>query len=41
MDSKGLDTGYLLTFDFRKKGNNEEKMEWMQFGVKKIFDVIV
>ena len=41
MDSKGRDTGYLLTFDFRKDGNREKKVEWVQMGDKKILDVIV
>jgi hypothetical protein len=41
LDSKHLDTGYLLTFDFRKEANKERKAEWVEFAGKKIFDVIV
>ena len=41
MNSKGRDTGYLLTFDFRKESNREKKVEWVQMGDKKILDVIV
>jgi len=38
---KGADVGYLLSFDFRKEVNKERKSEWVDFGGKKIFDVIV
>jgi hypothetical protein len=38
---KGFDTGYLISFDFRKEANKERKAEWIEFGGKKIFDVIV
>lgn len=41
MDSKRLDKGYLLTFDFRKEGNKERKAEWVQVAGKQIFEVIV
>ena len=41
MDSKRLDKGYLLTFDFRKQENREPKSEWVNVGKKEIFDVIV
>jgi len=38
---KGADVGYLLTFDFRKESNKERRAEWVEFGGKRIFDVIV
>jgi len=38
---KNADTGYLLSFDFRKEANKERKTEWIDFDGKKIFDVIV
>jgi len=41
MDSKRADTGYLLTFDFRKGAKKQPKAEWVEFGGKRIFDVIV
>jgi len=41
MARKNADTGYLLTFDFRKEKNKESKAEWVDFDGKKIFDVIV
>ena len=42
MDSKGVDKGYLLTFDFRKEVNKEYKSEWVRFeGGKLIFEVVV
>jgi len=40
MNSKRLDKGYLLTFDFRKEGNKESKAEWIVVDGKKIFEVI-
>jgi len=40
LDSKGVATGYLLTFDFRK-GNKQPGAAWVDFGGKRIFDVIV
>jgi len=40
MDSKRADTGYLLTFDFRKGAKKQPKAEWVAFGGKKIFEVI-
>lgn len=39
--SKHTDTGYLLTFDFRKESNKERKTEWLDIDGKKIFEVIV
>jgi hypothetical protein len=42
LDSKGKDTGYLLTFDFRKENNTgKPRIEWVEFGGKRIFDVMV
>ena len=41
LDSKRADTGYLLTFDFRKDGNKTAKAEWVEVGGKSIFEVIV
>ena len=40
LDGKGLNEGYLLTFDFRKEGK-EKKSEWAVYEGKKIFDVVV
>jgi hypothetical protein len=39
LDSKNADTGYLLTFDFRKK--KRRKCQWESVNSKRIFDVIV
>jgi len=39
LDTRKIDTGYLLTFDFRQK--KQPKAEWIQYEEKKIFDVIV
>ena len=41
LESKHADTGYLLTFDFRKEGNKDRKAEWIEINDKKIFFVIV
>jgi len=41
MNSKKMDKGYLLTFDFRKEGNKERKSEWVRIEGKQIFEVIV
>jgi hypothetical protein len=42
MASKNADTGYLLTFDFRKDVNKETRVQWVDFdGGKRIFDVVV
>ena len=41
LESKHTDTGYLLTFDFRKGGNKVRKAEWVEVGGKHIFDVVV
>lgn len=45
LESKGMDTGYLLTFDFRKTREPEEpeapRAEWVERTGKRIFDVMV
>ena len=41
LDAKKYDTGYLLTFDFRKGVTKERRAEWIEVDGKKIFDVIV
>ena len=41
LESKHTDTGYLLTFDFRKDGNKVRKTEWIDVNGKRIFDVMV
>jgi len=39
LDARKMDTGYLLTFDFRKR--KHPKAEWIRYNDKDIFDVIV
>ncbi|MCL2166098.1 MAG: hypothetical protein FWH49_02245 [Clostridiales bacterium] len=41
MGSKGVDEGYLLTFDFRKDVEKHQRAEWVEFGGKRIFDAVV
>jgi len=42
LESKNKDTGYLLTFDFRKAENvGKPRKEWVECGGRKILDVIV
>jgi len=41
LKSKGTDTGYMLTFDFREECNKSRKAEWIEIDGKRIFDVIV
>ena len=42
LSSKNKDTGYLLTFDFRKEKNvGKFRINWIEFDQKKICDVIV
>ncbi|GHV12897.1 hypothetical protein AGMMS49938_06390 [Fibrobacterales bacterium] len=47
LDSKGKDTGYLLTFDFRRSGTarrtstRKKSAKWIKWQGKKIFDVMV
>jgi len=39
LDLRKMDTGYLLTFDFRKK--KQPKAEWIRYKNKDIFDMII
>lgn len=41
MESKSANTGYLLTFDFRKGKSKKPSAEWADFRGKRIFDVVV
>jgi hypothetical protein len=42
LKSKNTDQGYLLTFDFRKKGDNSfSENQWIEYDEKRIFDVVV
>jgi hypothetical protein len=41
LESKHLDEGYLLTFDFRKGPGRERKAQWVEAAGKRIFDVVV
>jgi hypothetical protein len=42
LDSKNKDTGYLLTFDFRKTQNiGKPQIKWVEHKGKKILDVMV
>ena len=41
MEAKNAARGYLLTFDFRRSAAKEPKAEWLDFGGKSIFDVVV
>jgi hypothetical protein len=41
METKNADTGYLLTFDFRKESSKDHKAGWTEFNDKKIFDIII
>jgi len=42
LDSKNRDTGYMLTFDFRKKDNiGKSQAKWVEHKGKKILDVMV
>jgi hypothetical protein len=42
LESKSKDTGYLLTFDFRKENNTgKPRTEWVSHKGKRIFDVMV
>jgi hypothetical protein len=42
LKSKNIDCGYLLTFDFRKKGDsNFSENKWIDWDGKKIFDVVL
>jgi hypothetical protein len=42
LKSKNMNEGYLLTFDFRKKGDeNLEENKWIEWNGKRIFDVVL
>jgi hypothetical protein len=42
LKSKNTDSGYLLTFDFRKKGDNSfSENKWIEWNGKQIFDVVL
>ncbi|MCL1809784.1 MAG: AAA family ATPase [Clostridiales bacterium] len=41
MGSKNASAGYLLTFDFRKPASKTPRAEWVGFGERQIFDVVV
>jgi len=41
MERKNAARGYLLTFDFRRGAGKTRRAEWLDFGGKMIFDVVV
>jgi hypothetical protein len=42
LQSKNIDCGYLLTFDFRKKGDDLfAENQWIDYDGKRIFDVVL
>ena len=42
LKSKNIDSGYMLTFDFRKKGDDKfSENKWIDCDGKQIFDVVV
>jgi hypothetical protein len=41
MESKNAATGYLLTFDLRKKENKRPHAKWMKADGRRLFDVVV
>jgi hypothetical protein len=41
LDSKNVNKGYLLSFDFRKERNKDHKAEWVKVADKQIFDITV
>ena len=41
MRSRGASDGYLLTFDFRKNAHKQSRAEWVEFGDRRVFDVVV
>jgi len=41
LDGKNTQTGYLLTFDFRKGVNKEPHAKWVEYEGKRIFDVLL
>ncbi|MDR0220354.1 MAG: AAA-like domain-containing protein [Lachnospiraceae bacterium] len=40
LDSRNVGTGWLLTFDFRKKIPKQPRAEWVEYEGKRIFDVV-
>ena len=42
LQSKNIGAGYLLTFDFRKKGDDSfSENKWIEWDGKRIFDVVL
>jgi hypothetical protein len=42
LKSKNVDRGYLLTFDFRKQGDDSvSETQWIEYDGKQIFDVVL
>jgi len=41
LKEKGLSVGYLLTYDFRKEKNREQRSEWVEWCGTRIFDVVL
>jgi hypothetical protein len=42
IESKNMDFGYLLTFDFSKKGDDRfAENQWIDYNGKRIYDVTV
>ena len=41
LDQKRANTGYLLTFDFRKTENKTPKTQWLEIDGKRLFEVVV
>jgi hypothetical protein len=42
LQSKNIDSGYLLTFDFRAKGDTHfSENKWIKWEGKRIFDVVL
>jgi len=42
LKSKNMDRGYLITFDFRQKGDDSlSKNKWIDYDGKRIFDVVL
>lgn len=39
--SKKASEGYLLTYDFRKKGSKNRKTEWVEANGRRIFEVSI
>ena len=42
LKSKNMDSGYLVTFDFRKQGDDHSaENQWIDYEGKRIFDVVL